>query len=418
MSEKNTAFEYRNVDDLIPYARNARTHNAEQIQQIAGSIKEFGFLNPIIISEDGGVLAGHGRILAAQKLGLKRVPCIIESHLSDTQRRAYILADNRLALSAGWDMEMLKVELNELKDMDFDMDLMGFSANELDTYMADEPIKDIDGEGEEIEVDVDEDSESVTQPGDLWILGDHRLICGDCTNPDVVARVMGEAKPNLMVTDPPYGVNYDPKTQLRGHSKGMAGKVYNDERADWTEAYSLFTGNIAYIWHANSFSDVVMKNIKDCGFKINSVIIWNKNNFAMGLSDYHWKHEPCLYATRGNHNWKGGRDKTTVWDIPSILFAKKEEGEWGHGTQKPIECMKRPIENNSDKGEYVYDPFLGSGTTLIAAEKTGRKCIGCEISPHYCDAIIRRWESETGGRAVLDGDGAYFDDLAHAVEDE
>lgn len=417
MSEKSTAFEYRNVNDLIPYARNARTHSPEQVQKLAGSIKEFGFINPIIISEDGGVLAGHGRILAAQKLGLKQVPCVVESHLTEAQRRAYILADNRLALDAGWDEEMLKIELNELQGMDFDLDLIGFNDEELKQFMEDFPVNDLgdDGSGDE-EVDVDENEEAVTQPGDVWLMGDHRLICGDCTSADVVSKLFGEDKPVLMVTDPPYGVNYDPTTQLRTHSEGREGKVYNDDRADWYEAYALFPGNVAYIWHASSHSDTVMTDIKKCGFSISSMIIWNKSQFAMGLADYHWKHEPCVYATKGNHNWKGGRSQCTVWDIPTIRVLKGEEGEWGHGTQKPIECMKRPIENNSDIGDYVYDPFLGSGTTIIAAEKSKRKCLGCEISPNYCDAIVRRWESVTGGRAILQGDGAYFDDLANDDE--
>lgn len=414
MSERTTQFEYRNVEDLIPYARNARTHSPEQVQKLAGSIKEFGFINPIIISEDGGVLAGHGRILAAQKLGIKRVPCIVESHLTESQKRAYILADNRLALDAGWDEEMLKIELGELKDLDFNLDLIGFSTDEIKQFMDGDAFSDSTGNDEEEtgEVEVDETAEAVTQPGDIWILGNHRLICGDCTNADVVSRLFGEDKPNLMVTDPPYGVNYDPSTQLRTHSEGREGAVLNDDRADWYEAYSLFPGNIAYIWHASSHSDTVMSDIKKCGFNISSMIIWNKSQFAMGLADYHWKHEPCVYATRGNHNWKGGRAQCTVWDIPTIRVLQKEEGAWGHGTQKPIECMRRPIENNSDVGDFVYDPFLGSGTTIIAAERTKRCCLGCEISPQYCDAIIRRWQSETCGKAVLQGDGGFFDDLA------
>lgn len=424
---KETKFELRNVDDLIPYVRNARTHSPEQVQRLAGSIKEFGFINPIIISEDGGVLAGHGRIMAANKLGIKQVPCIVETYLTESQRKAYILADNRLALDAGWDDEMLKVELNELKDMDFDLDLIGFNEEELNRYVSNDELSDFnesDTEGEDCgdgEVEVNEEEEAITRAGDVWIMGDHRLICGDCTDADVVKKVMGDDKPNLMVTDPPYGTNYDPEKcsinftdstgRVHKRSEGRKGKVYNDDRDDWYEAYSLFPGNIAYVWHGGTHGDVVFENIKRCGFKINSHIIWNKSQPSLGWSDYQLKHEECVYATKGNHNWKGGRDQKTVWDITITRYLK--EGEWGHGTQKPIECMRRPIENNSDKGEYVYDPFLGSGTTLIAAERTGRKCIGCEISPHYCDAIVRRWESETGGRAKLQDEGTFFDDLAN-----
>lgn len=435
-TEKQTSFELRDVDDLIPYARNARTHTPEQVNKLAGSIKEFGFLNPVVISEDGGILAGHGRVLAAKKLGLKQVPCVVESHLSDIQKKAYILADNRLALDAGWDEEMLKVELSELDAADFEMNLLGFGGEELSRYLEDDGIRigdDSEPEGEEpeeeTEIEVNENAETVTEPGDIWLLGEHRLICGDCTDANVVKRLIGDRNPQLMVTDPPYGVNYDP-TKRVGYINGIIGagfkidcdkdargKVENDDRCSWREAYSLFGGNVAYVWHPSSHTDVFMADLKACGFKISSVIVWNKSQMVFGRTDYHWKHESCLYCTKEGRKWTGERDKNTVWDIPSIRGLRKEEGTWGHSTQKPIECMKRPIENNSDPGDWVYDPFSGSGTTLIAAEKTGRKCLACEISPVYCDAIIRRWESVTGEKAVLEGDGSLFDELAELAED-
>lgn len=410
---KETKFELRKVEDLIPYARNARTHSPEQVQRIAGSIKEFGFLNPVVISDDGGILAGHGRVMAAQKLGLKEIPCVIESHLTEAQKRAYILADNRLALDAGWDEEMLKVELSELQDLNFDLDLIGFNPEELQIYLGDSESGNEDSEGEDKEVEVDENAEAVTELGDIWLLGNHRLVCGDSTDKETVVRLMGDVKPNLMVTDPPYGINYDPTVRGGGGhcSAKREGKVENDDRCSWYESYSLFPGNVAYVWCASSFIDTFIQDLRKCGFKINPFIVWNKDMFALGMTDYQQKHEPCLYATKGNHNWKGGRNQTTVWDIPMISHLKKEEGEWGHSTQKPIECMKRPIENNSDEGDYVYDPFCGSGTTIIAAERTGRKCLACELNPVYCDAIIRRWEHETGERAIRESDGLAFDDL-------
>lgn len=416
---KETVFELRNVDDLIPYARNARTHSPEQVNKLASSIKEFGFLNPVVISEDGGILAGHGRVMAAKKLGLKQVPCVVESHLNESQKKAYILADNRLALDAGWDEEMLKIELEELDAADFELGLLGFSTEELDKYFDMEPLSEPEEE-EEKEVEVDKESEPVTKPGDVWILGNHRLICGDCTDADIVKKVMNGEKPNLMVTDPPYGVKYDPASRPVSEKSGRkkhcsddrSGKVENDDRTDWKDAYSLFPGNVAYVWAPSTFLDYFMGDIRQCGFEISDLIIWNKSEQVLGRKDYHSKFEPCIYATRGKHNWKGGRDKTTVWDIPLIMFLKKEEGSWGHGTQKPIECMKRPIENNSDEGDWVYDPFCGSGTTIIAAERTGRKCIACEISPVYCDAIVRRWESETGGEAILESTGDTFGSLS------
>lgn len=426
---KETTFELRDVEDLIPYARNARTHSQEQIQKLAGSIKEFGFLNPVVISEDGGILAGHGRVMAAQKLGIKQVPCVVESHLTEAQRKAYILADNRLALDAGWDEEMLAVELKELKvDYDFDMDLLGFSDEELKQFGIDEPIEDSFEPTKEPddEVEVDESVEPVTELGDVWVLGDHRLICGDSRDADVVEKVMAGNKPNLMVTDPPYGVKYDPSTRLRykdeknrtglvvSAHKDAKGLVTNDDCSHWKESYSLFEGNVAYVWCSATHIDDFMTDLKECGFEISSMIIWNKSQLCFGRADYHWKHEPCLYATRGDHNWKGGRKQTTVWDIQTIEWAGREEGKWGHGTQKPIECMKRPIENNSDPGDLVYDPFSGSGTTIIAAEQTGRKCIGIELSPTYCDAICRRFESVTGKRAIRESDGAEFSEMIAA----
>ena len=426
---KETVFELRDVDDLIPYARNARTHSPEQVQKLAGSIKEFGFLNPVVISEDGGILAGHGRVMAAQKLGIKQVPCVVESHLTEAQRKAYILADNRLALDAGWDEEMLAVELKELKvDYDFDMDLLGFSDDELKQFGIDESIEDSFEPTKEPddEVEVDENVEPVTELGDVWILGDHRLICGDSRDADVVEKVMAGNKPNLMVTDPPYGVKYDPSTRLRysdeknrtglvvSANKDAKGLVTNDDCSHWKESYSLFGGNVAYVWCPGSHIDDFMIDLKACGFEISSEIIWNKSQLCFGKCDYHWKHESCLYATRGDHNWKGGRKQTTVWNSQTIKWAGREERKWGNGTQNPIECRKRPIENNSDPGDWVYDPFSGSGTTIIAAEQTGRKCIGIELSPTYCDAICRRFESVTGKKAIRESDGAEFSELIAA----
>lgn len=403
-----TQFVMRTTDSLIPYARNARTHSPDQIAKLAGSIKEFGFLSPVVISADGGILAGHGRVMAAQKLGLAEIPCIMENHLTETQRRAFILADNRLALDAGWDNDMLALELKDLADLNFDLNMLGFTEDEISALQnLGDDLPDIPTD--DAPVAVEETTNPVTQPGDVWLLGDHRLICGDSTDAETIKRLFGDDKPNLMVTDPPYGINYEPS-----ETGGRTGKVLNDDRADWREAYALFPGNVAYVWHAALYSDVVYDGLRSCGFTLNSLIVWNKSQFVLGRGDYHWKHEPCVYATRGKHNWQGVRTQTTVWDIPNILHL--DEGEWGHGTQKPIECMKRPMENNSEPGEYVYDPFSGSGTSFIAAERTKRKCLGCELSPIYCDTIVRRWQMETGRQATRQSDGALFDDLKAAIE--
>lgn len=422
---KEMKYEMRDVNSLVPYARNARTHSREQVQQICGSIKEFGFINPVIVSEDGGIVCGHGRVMAAQRLGLKKVPCIVESHLTESQKRAYILADNRIALNAGWDSEMMQIELGELKEQDFDLDMLGFSENEVEYFMKGGAFAQLDDDGSgggvdeeegEDEIIVDESKDCISKLGDVWILGEHRLICGDSTDKEVVEKLFAGASPNLMVTDPPYGTHYDPKTRdNREHSKGRSGEVLNDDKANWKEAYALFPGNIAYVWHSNLHTDVVFKDLRDCGFTLVSMIIWNKNIFAIGRGDYHWKHEPCVYAVKGNHNWQGGRDKSTVWDIPMIRCLEKSEGSWGHSTQKPIECMKRPIENNSVRGEWVYDPFCGSGTTVIACERTKRKCLGIELNPHFCDAIVRRWEEETHKQAKLEETGELFDYLEEKI---
>ena len=246
----------------------------------------------------------------------------------------------------------------------------------------------------------------VTKVGDLILLGEHRLLCGDATNGDDVRKLLGELLPTLMVTDPPYAVNYDPLWRERAGKKvGKArGTVENDDRADWNEAYKHFPGDVCYIWHADGYISEIAKSVEDCGFKIKTQIIWAKQHFAISRADYHWKHEACLYCVRKGKksNWRGGRKQTTLWEIQNLsaFGGNKDEEATGHGTQKPLECMRRPIENNSAPGEVVYDPFVGSGTTLIAAEKTKRRCVAMEIHPGYCDLVVERWELETGKQAV------------------
>ena len=419
---KEVCFEMRNVDDLIPYARNARTHSAEQVARIAGSIKEFGFMNPVIISQDGGILAGHGRVLAAKKLNLAKVPCVVETHLTEAQRRAYILADNKLALDAGWDNDMLRVELQELKDLDFDLGLTGFDDLEITNIFGESS----ESKSKERSPQPTSDPESfdkfepVVKKGEVWHLGDHRLICGSCEDEETVNRLLEEGRPNLMVTDPPYGVKIAPKEtkdRLKDYVTGGArcgngrlGSVPNDDKSDWETAYKLFPGNVAYIWHPHLGEMQFVKDIQACGFKVLSLIIWNKGHFALSHGNYHWKHEACIYAVREGEktNWQGARDQCTVWDIKNIN--NLQEGAWGHGSQKPIECMLRPMLNNSAEGEWVYDPFLGSGTTIIAGETCGRRVMGCELSEKYADTIIRRFEMVTGTKCVR-SDGVLYDDL-------
>jgi len=385
------------IDELIPYAKNARTHSDSQVAQIAASIREFGWMNPVLIDAENNIIAGHGRVLAARKLGLEEVPCVLHDHLTETQRKAYILADNKMALNAGWDEDLLRLELRELGDMGFDLELTGFDDVEIDSLLA-EPSEGLTDPDEVPELPED----PVTKPGDVWVLGKHRLVCGDGTDADVVAKCLNGVEPHLMVTDPPYGVQYDPTWRAEAglnKNKNKMGKVENDDRADWREAWALFPGDVAYVWHASLFTREVLDSLEACGFKRRSMIIWVKDRFTLGRGDYHWQHEPAWYVVREGKtgHYEGGRKQSTVWNIPA-----RDDAGVGHGTQKPVECMKRPIENNSNPGQAVYDPFCGSGTTIIAAEMTGRVCHSIEIAPKYCDVIVKRWEDFTGKKAILE----------------
>jgi DNA modification methylase len=394
------------VEALIPYARNSRTHSDAQVAQIAASIREFGFTNPVLVDEANGIIAGHGRVLAARKLRMPDVPAIRLSHLTEAQKRAYVIADNKLALNAGWDIELLRLEINDLRGLEFDVALTGFSTEELDALMA--------APGTEGLTDPDAIPEAperpIAVPGDVWLLGRHRLACGDCTDALVVEKALGGVKPHLMVTDPPYGVEYDPAWRAKAgvnKSKGKLGKVLNDDKADWREAWALFPGEVAYVWHAGLFARDVQESLEACDFQVRSQIIWAKDRFALSRGHYHWQHEPCWYAVKGTGHWAGDRKQSTLWSIKA-----REDGGVGHGTQKPVECMRRPIENNSSPGQAVYEPFSGSGTTIIAAEMTGRACHAIELNAAYVDVAIKRWQEFTGQAATLEGDGRSFTDVA------
>ena len=400
--------ERRPVGQLIPYARNARTHSDEQVSQIAASIREWGWTVPILVDEGGSIIAGHGRVLAAQRLGLAEVPVMVATGWTEAQRRAYVLADNKLALNAGWDTDLLKLELSDLKEVGADLDLIGFSDAELEVLLAPAGTQGLTDPDETPEPPVD----PVSGPGDVWQLGRHRIICGDSTDALVVEKLLGDVRPHLMVTDPPYGVEYDADWRnkaLRADgtpSAGRAvGKVENDDRADWRDAWALFPGEVAYVWHADKKAHIVAESLMANDFDIRAQIIWAKNNIVIGRGHYHPKHEPCWYAVRkgGTGHWGGDRKQTTVWDIP-----KPQKSETGHSTQKPVECMKRPIENNSSPGQAVYEPFSGSGTTIIACEMTGRHCYAIELNPTYVDVAVKRWQEFTGQQAVLEGDGRTF----------
>lgn len=377
---------YRSFSELQPAKRNPRTHSPSQVEQIARSIQEFGWTNPVLVDERGAIIAGHGRLEAARKLGMAEVPTITLAGLTDAQKRALVIADNQLALNAGWDSDMLALELSELGDAGFDVSLIGFSDDELAALLAQrtEGLTDPD--------DVPEPpAEPVTQPGDVWLLGRHRLVCGDATSEVDVSLCLGGVRPHLMVTDPPYGVDYDPDWRNRAdrangkpYGDRAIGLVENDKRADWRDAWLLFPGDVAYAWHPADAMQVDHFNaLVAAGFEVRMQIIWAKSHFPIGCGNYHVQHEPCWYAVRNTSHWQGDRKQTTVWQID-----KPVKSETGHSAQKPVEC--------------------------IAAEMTGRACHAIEISPAYCDVAVLRWQSFTGQQATHAETGATFADTQAA----
>ena len=412
------------LDRLVPSDVNPRTHSPEQVAQIAASIREFGFVNPILVGADGGIIAGEGRLRAARTLRMREVPVIVLEHLSEIQRRALVIADNQLALNAGWDEQMLREQLAALKDEDFDLNLLGFDDQELARQLAEQEAD--AGLTDEDEVP-DPPTAPVTRPGDLWLLGrrkahlQHMVSCGDATTRDTARLLAGQQPPVLMVTDPPYGVDLDPQWReeagLNARTR-QGGKVANDDRVDWSEAWALFPGAVAYVWHAGIHAAEVALSLQSCGLQIRSQIIWMKQHFAISRGAYHWQHEPCWYAVRGGQtgHWRGDRTQSTVWEVANLNpfggESATENEATGHGTQKPVEIMRRPILNHTRPGEACYDPFLGSGSTLIAAESTGRICYGMDIDPKYVDVAVLRWQRFSGQQAVLDGDGRTFEEIA------
>ena len=405
------------LGQIIPYARNPR-RNEKAVAAVAASIAEFGWRQPIVVDENMVVLAGHTRLEAARQLGLETAPVHVARGLTEAQARAFRIMDNRSAQNAEWDEDLLGLELGDLVEAEFDLGLTGFTEEELSALMNG-LAEDETGpqEGEDEIPDTPEDP--VSRPGDLWILGNHRLLCGDSTVATDVERLLDGVKPLLMVTDPPYGVEYDPawRNQAGAAKTRRTGKVLNDDRADWREAWALFPGDVAYVWHGALHAATVAESLKAAGFAIRSQIVWAKDRLVLSRGDYHWQHEPCWYAVKktGKGHWAGDRKQTTLWQISG----KDQDTDTVHGTQKPVECMRRPILNNSSPGQAVYEPFMGSGTTLIAAETTGRVCLGIELNPAYVDVAVERWQRFTGRQGVLDGDGRSFDEMkAERIRDK
>ena len=397
------------VEQLIPYARNSRTHSDAQIAQIAASIREFGFLNPIIIDGDRGIISGHGRVMAARILGLDSLPCIEASHLTEAQRKAYVIADNKLALNAGWDNDLLRVELSELGELGFDLELTGFSVDEISALEVDpEPAQ---GLTDEDAVPEPPDN-PVTVDGDVWLMGGHRLMCGDSTSIDAVERLMDGEKADMLITDPPYNVDYAGKTKeaLTIKNDAMGDSQFRQFLRDsYTSADSVMKpGAVFYVWHADSEGYNFRGAAKDVGWTVRQCLIWKKSSMVMGRQDYHWRHEPCLYGWKdgSGHLWASDRKQTTVleFDRPS----RNSE----HPTMKPVVLFEYQILNNTKGSDIVLDSFGGSGTTAIACQKHGRKARLMEIDPKYCDVIVKRWQDFTGKQATLEATGQTFAEAA------
>jgi DNA modification methylase len=400
---------WRPLGELISYARNPRTHSDAQVAQIAASIREFGWTNPVLVDGANGIIAGHGRVLAARKLGLERVPVIELSHMSEAQKRAYVLADNQLALNAGWDKALLRLELADLSELGFDLGLIGFGGGELERLLA--------GDGRTGLTEDDEapalPDQAVTRPGDLWVLGEHRLLCGDATVLADVERVLDERLADMAFTDPPYNVDYgsSAKDRLRGNNR----KILNDDLGTGFEAFLhdtcvnllSVTKGACYICMSSSELHSLQRAFTAAGGKWSTFVIWAKHTFTLGRADYQRQYEPILYGWREgrDHYWCGARDQGDLWH-----FDKPARNNL-HPTMKPVALVERAIRNSSKTRDIVLDPFGGSGSTLIACAKAGRQARLVELDPRYCDVIVRRWQDWTGEQATLNSDGRSLEEV-------
>lgn len=402
-------FQLVDTDKLIPYVNNARTHSTEQINKLRASLREFGFINPVIVDKDLNVIAGHGRIAAAKAEGIKKVPCVFVDHLTDAQKKAYILADNRMAMDAGWNEELLRVEIEALQAEDFDVFLTGFDEDEISKLFDDgTKVKE-----DEFDVNSELEKPTFSKLGDVWQLGRHRLVCGDSTKPETYKTLLGETKVNLVITDPPYNVNYE----------GSAGKIKNDNMENnkfyqfFFDAYKCMYDSMAedasiYVFHADTEGLNFRKAFYDAGFYLSGCCIWKKQSLVLGRSPYQWQHEPVLYGWKknGKHQWYTGRKETTIWEFDK----PKKNGD--HPTMKPIPLLAYPIMNSSMTNAVVLDPFGGSGSTLIACEQTDRICCTIELDEKFCDVIVNRYIEQVGSdkkvKIIRDGREYKYSEVA------
>ncbi len=410
-----TEMQLISTEKLIPYVNNARTHSAEQINKLRSSLREFGFINPVIIDRGFNVIAGHGRIEAAKAEGIPEVPCVFADYLTDAQKKAYILADNRMAMDAGWDEELLRVEIEALQAESFDVGLTGFDESEIaDLFETDSEVKD-DG----FDVDAELEKPPVTKSGDLWLLGNHRLICGDSTREETYTLLMDGKKANLVVTDPPYNVNYE----------GSAGKIKNDNMENgkfyqflldaFTNMEKVMADDASiYVFHADTEGLNFRKAFADAGFYLSGTCIWKKQSLVLGRSPYQWQHEPVLFGwkKKGRHQWYTGRKESTIWEFDK----PKKNGD--HPTMKPVPLVAYPIKNSSMSNCIVLDPFGGSGSTLIACEQTNRVCHTIELDEKFCDVIVKRFIEQAGTTenvyVVRDSQNIKFDELEVGADGE
>src|SRR4051794_681586 len=416
MNSSPLTIEYWALTRLVSPSRKLRK-NDPAVDRMAASIEEYGFKIPILVSSEGEIVDGDLRLKAARKLGLAEMPVIVCDGWTPEQVRGFRLLANRSANWAEWDLHAVAEELAELRTLHFDLSLSGFDTKEIDELLA------ARADEQTLEAVPEKPRVPVSVPGDLWLCGAHRVLCGDATEATAVSRLLGTAVPVLMITDPPYGVNYDPlwREEAGLGAQRQTGRVENDDRVDWSEAFSLFPGDVAYVWHAGLYAGEVASSLERCEFAIRLQIIWVKQHFALSRGHYHWQHEPCWYAVRVGKpaSWCGDRKQATVWEVSNLnAFGgeKATDAITGHGTQKPVELMRRPLLNHTERGGLVYDPFLGSGSTLIAAEDTGRICYGLELSPAYVDVIVQRWQKLTGRKAVLEEDGRSFEEMGRERE--
>ena len=411
------------------YARNARKIPERAVDKVASSIREFGWRQAIVVDKAGVIICGHTRLLAAKKLGLEQVPVHVASNLTPAQCKAYRLMDNRSHDETDFDLELLGPEFEELRDLDFDLSLTGFNQHEIDDFLSDPDLEERANTAPPLP------ESPVSRPGDLWLCGNpphqHRVLCGDATSLEDVARLLGGRKPLLMVTDPPYGIELDSewrdraginkhgpeasymKQRIDGHTETT---ISNDTIADWSHAFELVPSlQVAYVWHASRFTSDVLRGLLRIGFLHHQQIIWRKTAAALTRTHYWFQHEPCWYVRKKNAPWFGkAGENTTIWDAasPKMIMGGSDEEKYDHPTQKPVELMRRPILNHCRRPELVYDPFLGSGTTLAAAEVTERVCYGLELDSKYVDVAVERWQSLSGKKAKLDGDGRTFEEIA------